>query len=664
MYLFREFSMWPALVLALLWAAGGWLISARLFDLKPVERHLVGFGIGLVAGNWLANLLSRFLPLDLACWFSALIVLIAGLALAWPIRADLPAMWSFSWGQWLSFGLLALLFTLINRGLAIFDDYAYLPSVSLMATGDIPPHFPFDTSLSLGYHYFLLLLGAQFMRVTGAAPWTALDLARGLTMSLYFLLGGLLAFRLTDRPGSQFWGGLFVALAGGTRWLLLLLPPSLVAAISGSLRLIGATGQNHATLQSLLNGPWLIEGSGPVPFPFAFVSGISQPAILALGGFGIFYGVILLVLILVAPHLRSPWAWPLIVILLSSLSLANEIFFVSMSAGLFLMAAFWAVTRRSIKFPSSLRSWMIAFASAALVAFLQGGALTDLAKSLLVHNATGAVYYETGFRLAWPPAIVSAHLGVLSLLQPLQLITALLEIGPFFLVFPLLLSRARQAFADENWFEAGLLLSSCVGLLTIFVEYRGVGGVRNTSRLFGYFLYLCLIYAVPLVWLYLRDKGQVLQNLALFGGLLAVLGGAVLLSIEFYAVSRPVASYDLDGLDRAMFEKYWNRLPESVRVFDPVSDRAVTVFGRPTDSALTWYEARPEFVALSDSPDPYQIHAAGYDYMYYNASYWLAHTSLLDSPCALVLDQFSDIHQATGEQGDFRRLVDIRACIH
>jgi hypothetical protein len=351
-------------------------------------------------------------------------------------------------------------------------------------------------------------------------------------------------------------------------------------------------------------------------------------------------------------------------VLLSSLALANEIYFVAATVGLLFVALWWAIASRSLKFPSSLRNWMLVFGAGVLIACLQGGALTDLAANMFLHRDSAEVYYQTSFRMAWPPAIVSAHLGVLSLFQPFQLIMAALEIGPCFLILPLLYSRCRQEFASGNWFEAGLMASAGVGLLTIFLEYRGVGGVRNTSRLFGYLLALCVIYAVPLAWLYLQDKSHVLRNAALVGGLLTVLGGAVLLSTELYAISHPVASYDLGDLDVEAFSKYWNRLPADAMIFDPLDDRAVTVFGRPTDSALTWYSAKPEYTALADAPDPYQVRAAGFEYMYYNGSYWLKHARLLDAPCVQVLDQFTDIHQATGEAGDFRRLVDITACIH
>src|SRR5205807_1675047 len=115
---------------------------------------------------------------------------------------------AFQPGQWFLFFVFVFVFTLIGRGLSIFDDYQNLPQVSSMALGDIPPHFAFDPRVVWSYHYFLLLVAAQFTRLAGAGPWAALDLARGLTLALALALAGMLAYRLTR---SRVAAGLSVA---------------------------------------------------------------------------------------------------------------------------------------------------------------------------------------------------------------------------------------------------------------------------------------------------------------------------------------------------------------------------------------------------------------------------------------------------------------------
>ena len=204
MYLFSELNILPALLLLALWTLGGWLITARTFDLPAHERILVGLGVGLVTGTWLANWLARFVGPDLAFWGAALLTIALGLAMSWPLNRSLftgspnsewkvpthranvssvkqPGGRVFQPGGLLLFLFFVFVFTLIGRGFGFFDDHQNLAPVSIMATGDIPPHFSYNPDLRFGYHYFLLLVASQFVRLAAAGPWTALDLARGLT---------------------------------------------------------------------------------------------------------------------------------------------------------------------------------------------------------------------------------------------------------------------------------------------------------------------------------------------------------------------------------------------------------------------------------------------------------------------------------------------------
>ena len=173
-------------------------MTLRWFDLEPHERGLLGFGIGMVVANWLGNFTARLLPMSIAFWVAGFLTLALGLISAWPLNRDLFSQrLNVRWSTWLLFIGAVVLFTLIGRGLGMLDDFQNLPAASLMATGDIPPHFPGSPDTRFGYHYFLILLSVQFMRVASAAPWTALDLARGLTLALAMVLAGLLAWRLT-----------------------------------------------------------------------------------------------------------------------------------------------------------------------------------------------------------------------------------------------------------------------------------------------------------------------------------------------------------------------------------------------------------------------------------------------------------------------------------
>ncbi|HEY3473016.1 MAG TPA: hypothetical protein VGK56_00320, partial [Anaerolineales bacterium] len=344
MYLFSELQILPLLLLFLLWGAGGWLMTLRWFELEPHERGLIGFGIGLVVANWFGNFTARILPMSAAFWASAVLTVALGLLAAWPLHRNLfPERFTLRWSQWIWFAVGVVIFTLIGRGLGMLDDFQNLPLSSLMATGDIPPHFPGRPDTRFGYHYFLILLSVQFMRVASAPPWTALDLARGLTLTLAIALTGLLAWRLTRNQIVAWLSAAFYALAGGTRWLLLLLPGTLLNRLSSELTLIGSGRTTAESLFEALSRSWIVAGSGPIPFPFAFVNGVNAPALMTHNGYGVLPHVILLLLLLLAGRQRTWIAGIPIVILLASLALANEVDFGILYLGVILVGVLWLV---------------------------------------------------------------------------------------------------------------------------------------------------------------------------------------------------------------------------------------------------------------------------------------------------------------------------------
>src|SRR5215213_6141674 len=298
MYLLSELQIVPLLFLFLLWGLGGWLLTLRWFDMEPHERGFIGFGLGLVIANCFGNFLARLLPMSIAFWVAALLTVALGILSGLPLkRESFPSHVNIQWGKWLLFAISLIVFTLIGRGLGMLDDFQNLPVASLMSTGDIPPHFPGSPETRFGYHYFLILLGVQFMRVAAAPPWTALDLARALTLTLAITMAGLLAWRLTRNKTVAWISAAFFAFAGGTRWLLLLLPGSLLNRISSGLTLIGSGRATGGDLVEALSRSWVVAGSGPIEFPFAFVNGVNAPALMTHNGYGVFPHVILFLLL-------------------------------------------------------------------------------------------------------------------------------------------------------------------------------------------------------------------------------------------------------------------------------------------------------------------------------------------------------------------------------
>ena len=151
------FDIDPLVLWALLWIIGGCLLAASLFRLQRSEAAMVGLCIGLVTETWLANVLARIIPVAIAFWLAAVLTLLGGLiAVILMKRKSIKINFSYSLSPWLVLFLLTILFISIGRGLALFDDYQNLPTISLMATGDIPPHFALDPHFSFNYHYLLL----------------------------------------------------------------------------------------------------------------------------------------------------------------------------------------------------------------------------------------------------------------------------------------------------------------------------------------------------------------------------------------------------------------------------------------------------------------------------------------------------------------------------
>ena len=667
MYLFSELQVIPLVLLFLIWGIGGWLITLRWFDLEAHERGLIGFGLGLVIANWLGNFLARVTPMSVAFWLSAVLTLALGLFAAWPLNRELFAgRPKLQWSTWLLFIVAAFVFTLIRRGLGMLDESQNFPSISLMATGDIPPHLPGAPDVSYGYHYFLFLLGVQFMRVASAPLWTAFDLAHGLTLALTIILVGFLGWRLTRNRTVAWISALFFAFASGTRWLLLLLPGTLLNRISSSLTLIGSGSDSGSNLVEALSSPWQVAGSGPIPFPFAFANGVHAPAIMAHHGYGLSAALIMLLLLLVAGRERIWLAGIPLVILLSSLALANEVDFVLLYFGIVLVALIWLVQNKTVRPPQSARFWIVVFIAAGIFALIQGGMATEVLRGRFVPSGTQAdSYFDVTFSIV-PPTVISSHLGKLSLFQPLQFLAALFEIGPVILALPLVFVWGYKAFREERWFEAVLVASTIPSLLSVFIEYSGNAGTTATTRLLSNLFFVCKIFAVPLFWLWLQNQSEWKHHIVYGFGLAAVLGGLVLFAIELIAVPRPVYTEFLTDMDARFYQEYWDRLsPRSAWILDTNPLRAMTVFGRQAkaNASGSWIVHSPEYSALVQNPDPYQLTAAGYSYVYADKDYWKLYASQLEQPCVKILKTIEGVKEARGGLApDFRRLADISQC--
>ncbi len=659
----------PLLLLpwAALWLLGGIWLARAAFRLRSNEQVLVGVALGWLVQNWLANLLGPSLPLPVAFWLAAAFVFVTGLGLGlrmgWKNLLRLPIFP----GQLLVLVGITYVYYSLSRGMAIFDDFQHLATISNIAAGDFPPHFVLDPNVLFGYHHFLQLFAAQLMRIGGLAPWIVVDAARALSVGLAVMLAAVWARRVTQSALAGFLAAMLVAFGSGTRWLLLLFPARMVAWLGQSVHLIGSGAGSGVSLGEALTQAWAVEGAGPIPFPFAFANGIFPAGIVAghtANGLAVFVNIFLL--LLTFNRWRSGWGAVLSAILLSIYGLLGEaeLATAALGWGIILLAYLLLQLRRGgrLRIQPALLAWLCVMGAGGLIGLLQGGAWTDiLFKTLARLNGqpAEASYQTIGFALAWPPAIVSSHLGPLSLLDPAGLIVALLELGPVLLALPLLIAWGIKAFRQCRWYESALAATAVFALFFVFVQFTGSTGVRNTPRLYVFMPILAAV-AVPLGWLWVQDRSANLKLAAAGLALVTVLGGLVMFGVQLVAIQRPVYSYFITSLDAQMARAHWNRLAPGTLVFDPTPYRAPTLFGRLTNSSYTWYAAKPEWEALVQAPDPYHLRAAGFSYAYLDNRYWddlaVQYQPALSQGCVKVLDEVSD------KQGNFRRLIDLRGC--
>ena len=182
------------------WLIGGILIISNLFAINENEILYLGAATGLVLENWLANLLGQIINPEIGFWLAPGLVLLTGVILEYKLKYFQKHKFKKILFTTSSFWFITalVLFSLIGRGLPIFDDFQNLPTVSRLAAGDIAPHFSLNPEIRFGYHYFLLLVAAQIVRIGGLFPAAALDITRAFFMVTTVFIGGKFIFRMTQ----------------------------------------------------------------------------------------------------------------------------------------------------------------------------------------------------------------------------------------------------------------------------------------------------------------------------------------------------------------------------------------------------------------------------------------------------------------------------------
>ena len=650
------------LLLTASWGLGGWLLARHAFHLRANERLPVGLAAGFVLFISLSGLLSTALPVPWVFWVAALLVLAAGALTAWRYRVR-PWLAIRDLRAWpILLGLLAVtvLYTLILRGQAIFDEYLHLPLISNMAAGDIPPHFYLNPDVYFAYHYGIQLYAASLVRLGGFFPWSAWDISRALAFAFTLALGWLLLRRWSGSRLAAALGAILLGFGGGARWLLLLLPTPWLSWVSQQVNLEGSGWDTAPTLAEALQRNWAFEGGGPLPLPFAFHNGIFVPANFVLGSTGALPFVIILLLLLLLPARRFKAAGLVVWSLgFAALALAAEHWFALLWLGIALALGIAALRQRRIS--TDMGQWTIILLLSAGLALIQGGFITEAARGLMARlfDLPAHSVNAFGFSLRWPPGLPSAHLGTLSIFDPGQLVALIAELGPALLLVVVLVRYLPHQLQRRRWLWSGLAISGLLSLVfPIFFQY---GVDRSITRFPATALWTALLLAFPLLWRSIPRWGWLPRVGLGLGALSLVSGGVVILVTQLYCLPTEQYSYFIEAPDAAASDKYWNAFPAEAQIIDRVPERGVTLFGRITQAASGIYTLLPEWEAAIADPEPSRLLQAGYGWIYFDKLWWSRLTQAqqhrFEQPCVDVLGEWR-----SPDGQDYRVLMDLRGC--
>jgi hypothetical protein len=670
MYLIRTNSFVDLILYLLLssfWGVGGWLLATHAFKLRYKERFLCGLALGFLLFIGLSCLFANVFSLTAAFWLAALTIFLSGMIVTWRSKMR-PRMYKLDLSSILLIivlVLLTLLFTVILFGESIFDEYLHLPLISIMAAGDIPPHFYLNSGFYFAYHYSIQVFAASLVRLAGLFPWSAWDISRALAIAFTLTLGWIWVRRLTRSRTAAWLGTVLFTFGGGMRYVLLLLPAKWLAWISQSVHLVGSGFDTALSLPVALHQPWLIEGGGNTTFPFAFHNGIFVPAFFTLGSTGAMPYLTILILLLLLPRGRFTNAglivWSL---MFATLALSAEHLFVVLWAGIAIAIVISVIFHKRLfkSFPRVvLIQWGIILLLSALLSLIQGGFITETARNLLA-SISGSItqsYNARGFSMRWPPGLLSAHLGSLSILDPGQLVALLAELGLALFLIPVIFIRFSKNLRHKDWFTAGLSISVVLSLVfPLFFQYEVD---RSITRMPATALWTCLVLGFPILWMAFSHGKTLLRLSLVVGYVMIILPGIVLFWSQLKSIPSLEYSYYIDDLDAAYSDDYWNRLPKETQVLDRVPERSVTIFGRISNTASGIYDPLPEWEALIADPIPATIAAAGYDYVYMDKVWWDKLTRsqqlIFEAPCVDIIDERKDDYDV-----DYRVLANVSAC--
>lgn len=675
MYWFRVdtpifFLIW--LASTLIYSIGGWLLATHVFQLRSKERILVGFGIGLAIYFWLCNIFGRWLAPEINFIFCAFVVFTIGVIYGFRSKRSFLRWQDLKIWPWILVGLaLTWVFFRVSKGSGMFDEYKNLALISTIANGAVPAREYFGQNDLLGYHYGFHFLGASMMQLGKLMPWSAFDLSKAILWGYTILLAGLVG----DRYVRNRWGavlmGSTVALAGGTRYILLILPASFLEKLGQTVSLMGTSRTLNDTFTEILISGWPIDAGPPIEYPFAYLSGIRTPLVMAHGGAMILGVILFLLFLLLAPKVQNKTSCFVMVAVFSLWALTAEASYALLMSGLaiFFLWKWFHETRNIREWETEIKLLIVAIVIALVFVIVQGGTITAMLEGFIsdisptlenlseVHVPNDQPKDFLGFSLRWPPAIISAHLGSLPIFSWQGLLVALFEIGPAILFLPWLTKRILPAQAKAPWWDKALIFSAWVGLIIpIFIVYRSDRDItRLISFSISFLIYLMLVYIIGA-----RDKvkpftytaGIISIGLMLFSGL-------VLAGTQLTAAPRTMLSYRYRDYDANLLSQVWGEFSKDDKIFGPVG-RGSILTGQITGGIFSYASKneRKIWEQLEMEPSLDAFLANGFEFVYYNNKTDREFMMVAnDSDCVSV---FSYAQDSSGEH--FSGFFDLRNC--
>jgi hypothetical protein len=307
-----------------------------------------------------------------------------------------------------------------------------------------------------------------------------------------------------------------------------------------------------------------------------------------------------------------------------ALGAENMFTFVWIALALILVVALFCKSKKSPRIIlRQILYWFGILAISAMLSAFQGGFITETVRGILGSMAGDATALSSNvyeFSLRWPPGLYTAHLGVLSLFRPLEILTLIIELGPVLLLGPMAVYYSIRCIRRGAWLPASLGIGGVLLILFPFLVAYGVD--RSTTRLPATGLWLWLVILTPLLWRLATSRGRVLRDvlIAFYG--VTVFGALIIFGIQMTSMPNPQNTYFINPADARFAKMYYDKLPPGTQILDRIPYRAVTIFGRAVKAYASIYDPLTGWSELIDNPDPNEVVDAGFQYIYMDETWW------------------------------------------